>query len=112
MVGRVEVGEKPAMTWDEPELDRLYERLAQEFELPDRDRALTRKLEVISDVAGTYLELLDTRKSHRLEWYIVILIVAEIVAWELPRVRALDAAAARSTMPSSSPPNTCRRLVP
>jgi len=88
MVGRVEVGEKPAITWDEPELDRLYERLALEFELADRDRALTRKLEVISDVAGTYLELIDTRKSLRLEWYIVILIVAEIVffvAWELFR---------------------------
>ncbi len=85
MVGRVEVSEKPEITWDEPELDRLYERLATEFELRDRDRALSRKLELISDVAGTYLELLDTRKSHTLEWYIVVLIVVEIAlfAWEL-----------------------------
>ncbi len=85
MVGRVEVSEKPEITWDDAELDRLYERLATEFELRDRDRALSRKLELISDVAGTYLELLDTRKSLRLEWYIVILIVVEIVlfVWEL-----------------------------
>ncbi|MGD8322369.1 MAG: RMD1 family protein, partial [Gemmatimonadota bacterium] len=68
MVGRVEVGEKPEITWDEPELDRLYERLAREYELAERDRALSRKLEIISDVAETYLELLDTRKSLRLEW--------------------------------------------
>ncbi|MDH5590318.1 MAG: RMD1 family protein, partial [Gemmatimonadota bacterium] len=85
MVGRVEVNEKPEITWDDPELDRLYERLALEFELADRDRALSRKLEVISEVAGTYLELLDTRKSRRLEWYIIILIAVEIVLilWEL-----------------------------
>lgn len=85
MVGRVEVSEKPEITWDDPELDRLYERLAVEFELRDRDRALSRKLELISDVAGTYLELLDTRKSLRLEWYIVVLIIVEIVlfVWEI-----------------------------
>lgn len=85
MVGRVEVSEKPETTWDDPALDRLYERLAFEFELADRDRALTRKLELVSDVAETYLELLDTRKSVRLEWYIIILIAVEIaiVAWEM-----------------------------
>jgi uncharacterized Rmd1/YagE family protein len=85
MVGRVEVSEKPEITWDDPELDRLYGRLALEYELADRDRALTRKLALVSDVAGTYLELLDTRKSVRLEWYIIILIAIEIVLfiWEL-----------------------------
>jgi len=30
-------------------------------------------------VAGTCLDLLDTRKSARLEWYIIILIAIEIV---------------------------------
>lgn len=86
MVGRVEVSEKPEHTWEEPELDRLYLGIAHEYELADRDRALSRKLELISDVAGTYLELVDTRKSLRVEWYIVILIVVEIVFllwWEL-----------------------------
>lgn len=84
-VGRVEVGEKPEITWDEPRLDRLYERLAVEFELADRDRALTRKLDLISNVATTYLELLNTRKSVRLEWYIIVLIAVEIVlfVWQL-----------------------------
>lgn len=78
MVGRVEVSEKPEITWDDPGLDRLYERLAAEFELGDRDRALSRKLELISDIAGTYLELIHSRASLRLEWYIVILILVEI----------------------------------
>lgn len=79
MVGRVEAAEKPEITWDHPEFDRLYERLAVEYELRDRDKALTRKLEVVSDTAHTHLELLYNRRTLRVEWYIVILIVFEIV---------------------------------
>ena len=78
-VGRVEVTEKPEITWDHPALDRLYERLSLEYELRDRDQALTRKLEFVSHTAQTYLDLLQTRQALRLEWYIVVLILAEIV---------------------------------
>lgn len=79
MVGRVEAAEKPEITWDNPEFDRLYERLAIEYELRDRDKALTRKLAVVSDTAHTHLELLYNRRTLRVEWYIVLLIVFEIV---------------------------------
>jgi uncharacterized Rmd1/YagE family protein len=77
-VGRVEVTEKPELTWDNPELDRLYERLAYEYELRDRDLALNRKLELISNTAETFLELLHSRQSIRVEWYIVVLILIEV----------------------------------
>jgi uncharacterized Rmd1/YagE family protein len=79
LVGRVEVAEKPDLLWDRPELERLYQRLAEEFELPERDRAFSRKLELISQTATTALTLIETRHSLRVEWYIVILIVIEIV---------------------------------
>lgn len=84
-VGRVEVTEKPEITWDRPELDRLYERLAIEYELRDRDLALARKLEVISRTAETYQDLLQHRQTLRVEWYIVLLIAVEIVIilWEM-----------------------------
>jgi len=36
MVGRAEVGDKPDLIWEDPGLDRLYERLATEFELVER----------------------------------------------------------------------------
>ena len=39
-VGRVEMTEKPEMVWEDAALDSLYERLAAEFELRDRDAAL------------------------------------------------------------------------
>jgi required for meiotic nuclear division protein 1 len=79
MVGRVEVTEKPEITWDDPQLDRLYERLSIEYELRERDRALSRKLDLISHTSQTYLNLLQHRQSLRVEWYIVVLIVVEIV---------------------------------
>ena len=79
MVGRVEVVEKPELTWDLPELDRFYERLAAEYELRERDTALNRKLELVATIANTHLQLLYNRRTLRVEWYIVILIVFEIV---------------------------------
>lgn len=77
-VGRVEVTEKPEITWEEPDLERLYARLGEEYELRERDLALERKLDLISRTAQTFLDLLHTRRSLRVEWYIVILIAVEI----------------------------------
>ncbi len=79
MVGRVEVAEKPDLLWERPELERLYLRLQDEFEINDRHAALERKLELISRTAHTVLELLQNRRNLRVEWYIVILIVFEII---------------------------------
>ncbi len=84
MVGRVETGEKPELLWDHPELERLYVRLAEEYELRDRDRALDRKLDVISRTVETLLGLVQARSSLRVEWYIVLLIVAELLLSTYP----------------------------
>ncbi len=78
-VGRVETGEKPELLWEHPELERLYMRLAEEYELRDRDRALDRKLEVVSRTVETLLGLIQARSSLRVEWYILVLIVAELL---------------------------------
>jgi len=79
MVGRVQVTEKPELLWERGELERLYLRLQEEYELPERDRALTRKLDLIAQTATTALGLLQARRSLRVEWYIVALIVVEII---------------------------------
>lgn len=78
-VGRVEVLEKPEVLWEHPELERLYMRLEDEYELRERHSALERKLELIARTAETLLGLLQNKRSLRVEWYIVILIVAEIM---------------------------------
>ena len=79
MVGRVEVVERPEALWDHPELERLHDRLVREYELEERDRALDRKLTLISDTAETLLNLVQNKRSLRVEWYIVILILFEIM---------------------------------
>ncbi len=78
-IGRVETSDKPELTWDDPGLDRLYTRLAREYDLGDRDAALARKTAMISDTAGVFIDLIQARQTIRVEWYIVILIVVEIV---------------------------------
>jgi required for meiotic nuclear division protein 1 len=79
MLGIVEVGEMPDPTWDRPELGRLYLRLEDEYELRERLAALEQKLALISKTVETALGILQRNGSHRVEWYIVILIVVEIV---------------------------------
>jgi len=78
LVGRAEVADKPDLLWERPQLEGLYLQLEDEFELRERHLALERKLEVISNTAETLLDLQQTRRSLRVEWYIVILIVVEI----------------------------------
>ncbi|MGC1218666.1 MAG: RMD1 family protein [Phormidesmis sp.] len=78
MLGIVEVGEKPDPVWDYPELDRLYLRLEDEYELKERLVALEQKLALISRTVETALGILQRDSSHRVEWYITILIVIEI----------------------------------
>jgi uncharacterized Rmd1/YagE family protein len=78
MVARVEVIERPELLWDYPELKQLYLRLEDEFELSERAEILDRKLELISRTVSTTLDLLQTQRGLRVEWYIVGLIVCEI----------------------------------
>lgn len=79
MVGRAEVGEKPDILWERPDLERLYARLEQEYEIRERQVALDRKIQLIGQTAETLLDLLQSQRTLRVEWYIVILIVVEIV---------------------------------
>ena len=77
--GRVAVAEKPDVVWDRPDLERLYARLQDEYELKERADALSRKLAVISDTAEVLTDMIDTARSLRLEFIIVVLILFEIV---------------------------------
>ena len=77
--GRVAVAEKPDALWDRPDLERLYGRLEDEYELKERVDALNRKLAVVAETANTLADIIDTRRSLRLELIIVFLIAFEIV---------------------------------
>ncbi|MBI5626217.1 MAG: RMD1 family protein [Nitrosomonadales bacterium] len=79
MVGRAEIGDKPETLWDFPHLEGLYASLEDEFELKERQSALDRKLGLISDTAQTLADVWDNKQLHKLEWYVIGLIVFEIV---------------------------------
>jgi uncharacterized Rmd1/YagE family protein len=77
--GRVAIGEKPDALWERPDLERLYARLEDEYELKERVDTLSRKLAVVSETADTLADIIDTRRSLRLELIVVVLIAVEII---------------------------------
>jgi uncharacterized Rmd1/YagE family protein len=79
LVDRAELLEKPELLWENAVLDRLYARLEDEYELRERYLTLDTKLGVVSRAAQTMLELAQTRRSLNVEYYIVALIVLEVV---------------------------------
>jgi uncharacterized Rmd1/YagE family protein len=77
--GRVAVEEKPDVLWDRPDLERLYARLEDEYELKERAGTLKRKLDVIVETARVLTDIIDANRATRLEATVVVLILAEIV---------------------------------
>ncbi|HET6376896.1 MAG TPA: RMD1 family protein [Methylocella sp.] len=77
--GRVAVEEKPDVLWDRPDLERLYIRLEDEYELKERGETLKHKLDTIVETTRTLTDMIDANTATRLEATIVILIVAEIL---------------------------------
>ena len=57
--GRVAVEDKPDVLWDRPDLERLYARLEDEYELEARGRTLNAKIDVIGETARALTELID-----------------------------------------------------
>jgi len=79
VTGPVAVSEKPDILWDKPHLERLYARLEDEYELRERAESLNRKLAVIAETAQVLTDIIDTRRSLRLEVIIVLLILFEVI---------------------------------
>jgi len=78
MASRVDLDEKPDVLWDHPELERFWAKLVDEYDLPQRARAVDRKLSAIRETADTIVDLISTRTSHTLEWLVIALISLEI----------------------------------
>src|SRR5262249_60884444 len=77
--GRIAFAEKPDVLWDHPELGRLYARLEDEYEIVERGTLLNGKMTVVGSAAQTFTDMMDTARSTRLEFLIVILIFAELI---------------------------------
>src|SRR5262249_22788299 len=79
MSGRIAIEENPDVLWERGDLERLYARLEDEYELKERANALRHKLQVIEETTRAVTDIIDTERSARLEFIIAILIVVEIL---------------------------------
>lgn len=77
--GRVAIDDKPDVLWERFDLERLYSRLEDTYELKERAATLTRKVDFIRQTAQALTELIDAARSLRVEIAIVMLILFEIV---------------------------------
>jgi required for meiotic nuclear division protein 1 len=87
VAGRVAVREKPDILWDRRDLERLYGRLEDDYELVERAETLDRKLAFISNAASALIDLKDADRSLRLEIIIILLILAEVALAVIPLLR-------------------------
>lgn len=80
-ISSIMVLDKPDITWDNPEADRLYLTMANLFELSQRYQEIRHKSETLMDITEVFTSLSHARRASRLEWIIIILIFIEIVIY-------------------------------
>ncbi len=82
-IAHIMVLDKPDITWDNEDLDRLYSRMANLFELSQRYHEIKAKSETLMDITEVFTGLSHARRANRLEWIIIVLIALEIVIYVL-----------------------------
>ena len=80
-IAYIMVLDKPEITWENQEADRLYLTMANLFELSQRYQEIKHKSETLMDITEVFMSLAHARRSSRLEWIIIILIIIEIVIY-------------------------------
>jgi uncharacterized Rmd1/YagE family protein len=71
--------DKPDQTWDDPEIDRIYDDLRAQFDLVDRYQALESKLGGVREALGLVLDVVRERRMWLLEVSIAVLILVELI---------------------------------
>jgi required for meiotic nuclear division protein 1 len=71
--------DKPDATWEDPEMDRIYDDLRAEFDLRDRYAALESKLRSVQEAVELILSVVRDRRLILLEVAVVLLIFLEII---------------------------------
>jgi uncharacterized Rmd1/YagE family protein len=77
--------DKPDEAWDDPGIDRIYDRLRAEFDLVDRYQALEAKIRSVQESLELVLDAARDRRLVLLESAIVVLILFEIV-WSVIKI--------------------------
>jgi uncharacterized Rmd1/YagE family protein len=86
-IAHIMVLDKPDITWDNAEADRLYNTMAGLFELDQRYQEIKHKSETLLDMTDVFSSLSHARRSARLEWIIIVLIAIEVILYLVDFVR-------------------------
>jgi uncharacterized Rmd1/YagE family protein len=79
IVGAMALLDKPDLTWEDEQADRLHDKLRYHFEIPERVKALDAKLRTISETLKALLEMVSGRRMLFVEVAVMLLIVIEVV---------------------------------
>jgi len=71
--------DSPVETWENEELDRLYNELKKNFDLNERFRDVSEGLNIVRDNLELFKDILQYRNSVLLEWVVIILIAIEVI---------------------------------
>lgn len=71
--------DKPDITWINEDAALLFTELSALFELADRYEKIRVKSEILMDITEVFSGLAHSKRGHRLEWGVIILICIEIV---------------------------------
>lgn len=73
-------------TWEDEFLNKLELDISKIFDLTQRFRNVSESLNIVKENLDLFKDLIHNKKSHFLEWVIVILILVEVVALMIERI--------------------------
>lgn len=73
-----ELIDTPDVYWSEPTLEKIYQMISTNLDINSRISILNRKLDYATEEQRAFLSLLNEKKSTKLEWTIIILILIEV----------------------------------
>ena len=71
--------DSPPETWDDENLNKMYNDLKRTFDLQERFRDIQEGLSIVKDNLELFRDLLQYRNSYRLEIIVIILILMEVL---------------------------------
>lgn len=71
--------DSPPETWDDENLNKIYNDLKRTFDLQERFRDIQEGLNIVKDNLELFRDLLQYRNSYRLEIIVIILILLEVL---------------------------------
>jgi uncharacterized Rmd1/YagE family protein len=85
VVSTLALFDKPDDTWENEQLDRLWEGLRRLLEVDDRYRALEAKLRLFQENLVVLVDLARQRHTYALEWAVAVLIAFELIVmlWQI-----------------------------